>query len=155
MSEYTEKTGKLNNLEMKVRETKESIKNKLKAIQHSEDKNAQKVLYQEIVQAHLEMKKATKDYNSVRQEIKYKFPKKSDQTVRRYLPLREVTLDEIENETGMSGVLSRVKKKIDIKYKKFTLADKNKSLLDNQENSKEKLKNKKKENAKDKIILER
>ncbi|MCB0355689.1 MAG: hypothetical protein KDD40_01710 [Bdellovibrionales bacterium] len=148
MSEYTEKTGKLNILETKIRESKANIKARLKALDHTKDKEKKKELYDSLVAEHEELKKNIKDYNKIRQELKYKFPQKNDQTQRRYLPMREMSLKEIETESGLDGLLNRVKKKMDKKYKKFTLADDNKNLKPDGKKEKQ-------EKSKDKITLER
>ena len=150
ISDYSEKTGKLNSLEIRVKDSKEKIKNTLKAIKISEDENEQKDFYQQALTEHAEMKKSIKEYNSIREELKYKYPKKNDQTERRYLPMREETIEDIVNESGISGILSRIKKKIDAKYKKFTLADKEEPSP-----GKNKKHNKSNEPEKEKLVLER
>lgn len=121
MSEYTIKTGSLNNLERKISTTKDEIKGLLKAMHATDNVDQQKELFEQSVIKHKELQTAIVDYNKTRNELQYKFPKKNDMTNRRYLPFREQTLDEIENETGMDGILTRVKSKMDQKYKVFVL----------------------------------
>ena len=147
MSEYTEKTGKLTLLESRKKEFEEARNSKLKAIKHSKDENEQKKLYEEALKDQDELNKVVREYNTIRRELKYKFPKKNDQTMRRYLPMREVSLEEVATQTGIDGILDRVKKKIDKKYKKFTLSEKGK-LEDPKKKEHKKIEN-------EKIVLER
>lgn len=119
MGEYTQKVGKLSSLESKIQSGRDSVKVSLAAIQKTQDEKKQKEVFNEAVKLHEELKIAIREYNSLRDEIKYKFPKKHDQTIKRYIPIREESLDEIEKEMGLDGILSRVKTKIDKKYESF------------------------------------
>lgn len=123
MSAYTQKTGKLTTLESKIKGQKEEIKSTLKAMHHSKNVENQKDLFNTAVENHKALKKSIDEYNALRREVKYKFPRKNEQTSRRYLPMREVSLEEIENEIGIDGIMNRVKSKMDKKYKTFTLAE--------------------------------
>jgi hypothetical protein len=123
MSEFNIKTGKMATLESKIKASKEAVRDSLKNMHHSKDENEQKNMFKEALTQHSELLKSVKEYNTLRQELKYKFPKKSDSTTRQYLPLREETLEEIENELGLSGILNRIKSKIDKKYQTFTTKD--------------------------------
>ncbi len=120
MSEYTRKTGQLNILERKVSTSKEEIKGEISLLGIEKDESKQKQIFEDIKKNHEAYLSSVKEYNTVREDLKYKFPKKHDTTIRRYLPLREQTLDEIEHEVGIESVLTRVKKKLDKKYRSFT-----------------------------------
>ena len=116
MSEYTQKTGKLSNLEKKISTFKEDIKTRQKLHDITKDEQKKREIYTEIISLHDQYREAVENYNAIRHDLRFRFPEKNDQTNRRYLPLRAQSIDEIQNEKGISSTLTRMKRKIDKKY---------------------------------------
>ena len=125
-NDYVEKTAKRNLLEKKILEAKKVIKERIKEKKQTKNTKKQGQIFATIVDLHKGLLKDIEEYNKVIKEIKYRFPEKGDKTERKYLPIRPQTVEEIEQETGIENVLSRVKHKVDQKYKVFTIEDKEK-----------------------------
>ena len=147
-NEYVEKTAKRNILEKKILEVKKVIKERINEKNQTKNTKKQGQIFATIVELHKGLLKDIEDYNKITKEIKYRFPDKGDKTKRKYLPIRPQTVEEIEQETGIENVLSRVKHKVDQKYKFFTSDGKKRK-------KKSKVIKEKKENEVKRIRIER
>lgn len=118
--DYVKKSSKYNVLEKKIIETKKLIKERIKQKNSTKDTKVQGEIFATIVSLHKELDKTIREYNDLGRDLKYKYPEKGDKAERKYLPIRPQSVEEIEQETGIDGVLSRVKEKVEQKYMVFT-----------------------------------
>ena len=66
--------------------------------------------------AHEKLNKEIQDYNRVRNEVRYLYPAKDKLAVRRYLPIRKQTIEQIEKEMGLDAQLTAIGHQVQRKY---------------------------------------
>lgn len=121
VSEYLEKTSRLNGLKEQIPSLKTEIKDLIRQKKATKDPKAQAEIIEQLVERHKELLAKVRDYNKVRAELAYRFPKKGDTLERQYMPMRETTIDEIEEEMGFDAHMTRVKLNVDNKYRQFVV----------------------------------
>ena len=119
---YASKSGKLNVLKMRVKETEKTIKKLVQRKAAAATREQEHQIMEEMVRVHEGYKKDTREYNALRNELKYRFPEKDDETERQYQVIKDKTLDDIEEEIDLDGALTQFKKKMDKKYEPFVKA---------------------------------
>lgn len=121
--EWAKRTTKLNIYETKMRELNKKIQQMIKAKNNGaaviDEKGNPIDALETISTSFSELKKTVKDYNAERDELKYKYPEEGARIERRYVPLREQSIEQIEKELSLDGDLTRTKRKIDKKYAPF------------------------------------
>lgn len=122
--EWAKRTSRLNVLETKVTDLEKLLKNLIEQKKHTrtykDEKGNEIDILQKIADEHKKMKGVVADYNKEKAELKYRYPEEGALIERRYMPLRERSLEQIEREIGLAGELTRTKAKIDKKYAPFT-----------------------------------
>lgn len=118
-SEYGEKRQKLNQIEVKIKAKKEDIERLIVAKNKTEDAQQKHSYMEQMVSIHESMKQDIVKYNQLRTEVRYRFPEKNDVTKRRYIELREKSLEQIEKEIGLDQMLTRARQHMEDKYRPF------------------------------------
>lgn len=122
--EWAKRTSRINVLDTKMKDLKKKIIGYI-AIKKSgapalDEKGKPLDILSAIVATQKELKETHATYAKEQNELRFRFPEKGELIQRKYIPLRPQTLEQIENEMGLDGELTRVKKKIDKKYSIFT-----------------------------------
>lgn len=122
--EWYKRTQKLKAIETKIRENNKKLQALIKGKNNGQtivkaDKEGDLNILDVIVDTHRELVKKHEEYNKERREIKYRYPGGADLVERRYLPLRAPTLEQLEQEMGLDGELTLLRKKIEKKYASF------------------------------------
>jgi hypothetical protein len=69
-----------------------------------------------IVETHAELEAATDKYNVERRTLLYRYPGGKELIMRKYIPMRAPSVNQVERELGLDGALTELKKRIDKKY---------------------------------------
>jgi hypothetical protein len=73
-------------------------------------------ILEQIVSSHDELKKAVKEYNKLRNHVRFEHPEQGDDTERKYRPHRFKSIEEFEEAVGIYGKLDRLKRKVKTTY---------------------------------------
>jgi hypothetical protein len=73
-------------------------------------------ILKEIIKKNAELRKSFHELKAEEEHIRFQHPEKGDDTVRKYRHLRLKSIEELENEVGVDGQLSRLKSKVKNKY---------------------------------------
>lgn len=73
-------------------------------------------ILEQIVTSHDELKKAVKEYNKLRNHVRFEHPEQGDDTERKYRPHRFKSIEEFEEAVGIYGKLDRLKRKVKTTY---------------------------------------
>lgn len=114
--DYSKQMGRLNNLGEKITTLKSDIRLKVRQKKVAKSQNNKIELIYEIVQLHEEYKKRVIEYNELYQTIRYRFPGKDQISNQKYLPQRVDSLEKLEEDVGLDGQLTRIRKKVEQKY---------------------------------------
>ena len=118
--EWANRTSKLNVLEAKMKDLTKKIKSFIemkKSGKAALDEKGRPIdVFEAIVVSHKELKETVATYAKESAELKYRYPEKGEVLEKKYIPLREQSLEQIEKQMGLDGELTRLKKKIDKKY---------------------------------------
>lgn len=121
--EWAKRTSKLNIQETKIKDLthllQKLIQEKNQKHEVAGEKGHTPQTLEQISTSYKQLTDIIKTYNADRAELKYRFPEEGALIERRYVPLREQSLEQIEKEIGLNGELTRTKKKIDKKYATF------------------------------------
>lgn len=99
----------------KIEETTKELQSLIREKEHAPVEELEKI------QAKFkELKELIAKYNSEKDELKYRYPEEGALIDRRYLPIRDPSLEELNHDTNLSLELKKTKKKIDKKYATFT-----------------------------------
>ena len=113
--EWAKRTSKLNVLEAKLKEIQKGMAENIKA-KNSEGERGGEESTKRIAEAQKELTKTYEEYLKAKNELKYRFPEEGALIERRYVPLREKSLEQVEKEMGLHGDLTRIKLAIEKKY---------------------------------------
>lgn len=114
--EYNKKLSELTSLENKVKESRAVIQDLIQHKNATSNREKKHEIVEQMIERHRQLIDEIKRYNEARHQLKYRFPEKDDSTERRYLPLKEQSLEQMEQEMGLDADLTRVKKMVDKKY---------------------------------------
>lgn len=121
--EWAKRTSKLNVYETKAKDLNKQLQDliqKKKSGGKAVNEKGEPVdVLGEIVKAHAALKNTVHEYNIEKSELKYRYPEEGVVIDRRYVPLREQSLEQIENDMGLDAELTKTKAKIDRKYASF------------------------------------
>ena len=78
-----------------------------------------KVIIDQLIKVYGTYQKELTIRNTLKKKLKYKFPNKGQVIERKYLPMRVQSLEAMEEEQGIDGQLTKVRKKINKKYAPF------------------------------------
>lgn len=122
--EWYRRTQKLKAIETRIKEQNKKLQELIKAKNNGQkvvklEKGESQDILEIIVTQHRELAKSHEEYSEERNEIKYRYPGGADLVARRYLPLKAPSLKQLENEMGLDGELTLLRKKVDKKYSKF------------------------------------
>lgn len=99
------------------KELKGLIQKKNSGQKFLKDEKGQKLdILKAIVAAHAKKAEAIQKYNAERKELMYRYPGEGEWVQRKYLPMREQNLEEVEREVGLDGQLTQIKRQMDEKY---------------------------------------
>lgn len=121
---YQKAISKLNQLQSSIETSKANLKSLIKAKNEWGKKSiapgtTKADLVRQIKENHDELKKQQKEYAEKRNEVRFKFPAQGNVIERRYMPIGVQTLEDVEQEMGLDGELTNVKRKIIHKYQHF------------------------------------
>jgi hypothetical protein len=87
-------------------------------IKKSQNKNpvVRDEILKEIILKNQELQKTYQDYKAEKEHIRFEHPEQGDKTERKYRHLKLKSLEELENEVGIDGQLSRLKRKVEDTY---------------------------------------
>jgi hypothetical protein len=121
--EWAQRTSKLNVQEAKQKDLTKQLqkfiimKNENRA--PLDEKGKPIDLLASIAETHKKLKGVVEEYNADKNELRYRYPEQGTWIERKYLPMRDKSIDEIEHEMGLDGELTKTKRKIDQKYAPF------------------------------------
>lgn len=118
-TEYNAKVSEINKIEAKIKDQRLALHELLRVKMKTKDKAALASAIDEIKILHEDLNKNIKRFNEASRELKYRFPDEGYLTERRYIQLQEKSVQEIEEELGLSTDLKKLKAKVDKKYKPF------------------------------------
>ena len=137
---YNDTVTQMNTYQSRVNELKKEIR-KIILLKNSTKNKEEQLQYIEQMEAlQVSLKSDTEAYNRIRKTMILRFPGKGKITKRRYLPLKDQSIDEIESEMGLDAQLSAVKGKIENKYREFNEKAEQKKRKKIQEKREEKAK---------------
>lgn len=102
-----------------IKTIKDLIKAKNSGAHALDDKGKPIDVLGKIVEEHKSLLTTIKDYNKEQEELKYRYPEEGVLYQRKYLPMKELTIEQIENEVGLDAELTKTKLKIEKKYEAF------------------------------------
>jgi hypothetical protein len=121
--EWAQRTSKLNILAAKMKELKfriqEMIEKKNSGHAPRDEKGNEIDVLGEMTKVHKELVETLAEYTKESDELRFRYPEEGTVINRKYVPLHEQSLEQIEKEMGLDGDLTRTKAKIDKKYAPF------------------------------------
>lgn len=113
---WKSKVAKLNGVESKVKDLNQQMEALIKA-KHSVREEAEKTgMIVQLKELEAQRNTEVEKYNSIRYELKYRYPERDDFTERRYLPMRQATAEDMEKDLNIDDQLTRVRRKVEVKY---------------------------------------
>lgn len=100
----------------KLKAAQDEIKALIESKNLVRDPKEREKLLQDIVKKHDAMLKIYRDIKQEEAHIRFQHPEKGDKEKRRYKRVKEKTLEELEDELGLDGQLSRIKRKVEDQY---------------------------------------
>jgi len=70
----------------------------------------------EIIKKNNDLKRIYKEFKTEKEHVRFEHPEQGDQAERKYRHVKMKSLEDLENEQGLDGQLSRVKRKIETQY---------------------------------------
>lgn len=108
VSPWVEAENKVQELSSRIASKRSQIENLIAEKQHVDENSPQvKVIVTSLLKEHKELSGLVEDYEKNLNLLKYRFPERSAKTNRLYQKIEMQSLDEIENEMGIDGKLSR------------------------------------------------
>ncbi len=121
--EWAKRQSKLNVHEAQIKDLTKKVQGLIRLKNTGgaavDDKGNPIDLLASIAENHKKLKETIAEYSVEKAEMKYRFPEEGVLIERRYVPMREQSLEQIELEMGLDGDLIATKKKIDKKYGSF------------------------------------
>lgn len=118
---YALLSSKKLNLELQIATQQKVLEDLIHHKNSTRDVQAKNQAVEEMTKAHADLRAAIDSYNKVLKDLNYHFPEKGDSSERKYLPLKNKSIEQIEEEMGLDAELTRVKEKIHEKYASFEI----------------------------------
>lgn len=99
-----------------IEQTEAKIEDLIKQKNEKSSGGSSTVVIDQIVEAHKELKKSVKEYNKLRNHVRFEHPEQGDDTERKYHPHRFKSIEEFEDSVGIYGKLDRMKRKMKKTY---------------------------------------
>lgn len=122
-NEYKRLMLQLTQEETKVRDGRHHIRELIKAREASAVESEKAQYNRQMDTAHKGLSEANQRLLEIRTKIKYRFPEKDDESIRRYYPERVESLEQMEKEVGLEGELSQMRVLINKVYGPFLSAE--------------------------------
>lgn len=116
---YVIKNDELSVISNEIKTSKSNIRILIMKKRSTKNKEKLHQIMENLVEAHNLLNERIIKYQKLKNEIKYRYPEKKITKKREYLSLRIQSLEEIEDEVGIDGQLSKLKKRVDKKYLPF------------------------------------
>ena len=128
------------NLEIQISTLNNELKELIKAKNKTKNIEEKNKKVDEIKKIHQDLLTSIDKYNHTAKELRFRYPEKGDSSVKKYIPMKKKTIDQIEEEMGLDAVLTATKAKADEKYKPIIHAKKKRTkakeeLVENDEKS--------------------
>ena len=151
--DYNSKVAEINQLEARIRDQQIRMKDLLQTRKNIKDNDKNTAAMEEIKTIHKELNKNIIAFNKATKELRYRFPDEGILTERKYIQLQEKTINQIEEEIGLSTDLKRLRAKVDKKYKPFAETEEEKAKLATPKTIKQKEQEQTEENPEPKLRL--
>lgn len=96
----------------KIRGVEEEIQGLIQQKNQNRNPDVREELLKEIVKKNQERLKLYKEYKKEQEHIRFEHPAKGDKSERKYRRVKLKSLDDLEDELGVDGQLSRIKQKV-------------------------------------------
>lgn len=118
-NEYKRLVLQMTQEESKVREARHRIQEMIKNRDESHNENEKAHYNKLMAEAHRKMVEANNKLVDIHNHMKYRFPEKDDESLRRYYPERVESLEQMEREVGLEAELTQLKVLIKKVYSVF------------------------------------
>ncbi|MCB0412622.1 MAG: hypothetical protein KDD22_08860 [Bdellovibrionales bacterium] len=117
---YQEKIQKLNRVQEEAKLAEEHFKELVHKKNHAHSNEEKHMIMEQMREVYKDYAKSNDEAAKLKDEIRYRFPTGEDINPEAYAPTEQKhTMQELETETGLTGLLTEVKKFVDNKYKIF------------------------------------
>jgi len=106
----------LKGMAIKIENLQDDIRALIEKKKESKSADEKEELMKDIVKKNGELKKIYKDFKAEKEHVRFEHPEQGDKTERAYRHLKLKSLEELQDETGLDGQLSRLKKKVETSY---------------------------------------
>lgn len=117
--DYREKAQKLSSFETKAGELEAQFEELVKHKNAAHDKHAALEIIERMKEIKKERDEIVEKFNTVRDEIRFKFPDKGRAVMRRYAPMQKKTVEQLEKRSTLDADLSNAKESADRVYRPF------------------------------------
>lgn len=117
--DYVQKSSRLASLKIRMEDSEAEFHKLVKSKEQTSDKVVQREIMDRMLALHKELENFTKEYNSLRMEVLYKFPGQGELTERKFAPVRHRSMDELQKESVLGAKLTAAKRAMDRKYRPF------------------------------------
>jgi hypothetical protein len=119
VTEFVERTTKLNTIQMRVQEAQKDFGKLIEEKEEEKEQKKKDEIIKEMVEVSKRRNKDVDDYNKVRQELLYQYPAKSAELNRLYHVEEKKNVDEMQSTADIDEMLTRVKRVIEKKFAPF------------------------------------
>ena len=102
----------------KIENMQEDIRDLIAKKNQNKDPAARDEILKDIIKKNAELTGLYSDFKKEKEHIRFEHPEQGDPTERKYRHVKLKSLDELEDEVGLQGQLSRIKKKVETTYPK-------------------------------------
>lgn len=101
---------------MRIANTQNEIKELVEKKNKNRDPHTRDELLKEINKKNDDLRRVYKDFKEEKEHVRFEHPEQGDKTERKYKRVRMKSLEDLENEVGLDGQLTRLKQKVEKKY---------------------------------------
>lgn len=125
--EYAKLRSQKLSFELQIQTHQKAIEDLIIKKNSTKDPEARDQAVQDLASTHGELQKAIDQYNKVIKDLTYRFPEKGDESQRHYVPVKNRSIEQIEEEMGLDVTLTRLKEVVQKKYAPLDSSESQKS----------------------------
>lgn len=133
--DFREKTMKLKALETDIAEADQAFASLVGKKNKAQSKSKALEIIEQMKEVKTQRDKDAEKFNEIREELIYKFPDKGRTVMRKYAPMQQKTLEQMEKKSSLDKDLTRARKKAQKIYRPFIREAKEKEELEEKKKS--------------------
>ncbi|MCB0327970.1 MAG: hypothetical protein KDD52_10195 [Bdellovibrionales bacterium] len=114
--EYAKLRSQKLSFELQIQTHQKAIEDLIIKKNSTKDPEARAQAVQDLASTHGELQKAIDQYNKIIKDLTYRFPEKGDESQRHYVPVKNRSIEQMEEEMGLDVTLTRLKEVVQKKY---------------------------------------